>query len=243
MRPPIRLTVTILVLIGLVLAQVGCTRRDGETGDEGAQPAPAESPGGEGLPMRVTRAGRERQAETPGESRSAAGSSADAEVRGADPIAADVAIDPRDEAFAAHRLAATPRYPADFVIGSLRTSGLARLESAARAYARSFLATLLKEGEPPEDAFLEPAPGARAVVDDLVASALPADGLRVGRPLVLAGGEMSVPYRVLGAELSAQGEVILELADGQWYTSDIQVVTSSPGVDAQFDPARDSPRW
>ncbi len=243
MRPPIRFTLTVLVLIGLVLAQVGCTRRDGEPGDEGAPAAAAESPDGEGLPMRVTRAGRERQAEASGESGSPGEASADGDARGADPVAADVAIDPRDEAFAAHRLAATPRYPADFVIGSLRTSGLSRLESAARAYAQGFLATLLEEGEPPEDAFLEPAPGTRAVVDDLVASALPPDGLRVGRPVMLAGGETSIPYRVLGAELSAHGEVILELADGQWYTSDIQVVTSSPGAEAQFDPARDSPRW
>lgn len=195
--------------------------------------------------MRLTDAGRQRQAQPPDDAPSQAGeaqASDDDGVRAAE-APPDVAIDPRDEAFAAHRLAATPRYPSDFVIGSLGTTGLSRLERAAREHARAFLRTLLEDGAPAGDAFIEPAPGTLAVIDELVSTGLTADGVRVGRPVALPGGERSIAYRVHGATGSAHGEVILEMADGQWYTSDIQVVTSGPGADEPFDPALDSPRW
>lgn len=243
MRPPIRLQIALIVLAAVLLfLPAGCARRERGAGKSSAEPAAeAETAGeaaGERRPMQLTDAGRERRATTP-----AQGGSAEQAGDGAGSAARpDVGIDPRDDAFAANRLAATPRYPSDFVIGSLGTNGLSRLELAAREYARDFLTTLLESGEPAEDAFLEPAPGTRAVVGDLVAAGLSADRVRVGRPAALPGGETSVPYRVMGGETAAHGEVVLEMADGRWYTSDIQVITSSPGPVGQFDPARDSPR-
>jgi len=244
-RPPIRRTITALLVITLLLVQAGCARRTRDEDEPAAASTAAERSEGEGQPMRLTDAGRGRRPETPGEE-AAPGVSASSpgdEDRGADSAPRDVSVDARDEAFASHRLGAAPHYPSDFVIGSLATSGLSRLERAARQHARAFLRTLLAEGRPPEDAFIEPAPGALAVIDDLASTGLAPDGVRVGRPVALPGGERSIAYRVLDETGGAHGEVILEMAEGQWYTSDIQASTSSPGTDELFDPALDSPRF
>ncbi|MFW5718158.1 MAG: hypothetical protein ACOC0E_12020 [Spirochaetota bacterium] len=243
MRPPFRRTITALLAITLILSQIGCARRSGD-GDEPAGASAAERSEGEGQPMRLTDAGRGRRPTTPGEEASpgVSASTPGDEDRRAASAERDVSIDARDEAFASRRLGAPPHYPSDFVIGSLATSGLSRPERAARQHARVFLQTVLADGRPPEDAFIEPAPGALAVIDDLASTGLAAAGVRVARPVALPGGERSIAYRVLGETGGAHGEVILEMAEGQWYISDIQAIASSRGTDDLFDPAFQSPR-
>jgi hypothetical protein len=242
----------------LIVPLTGCNR----SGDDAAVTAgdTEAASDGESRTMQLTEAGRERAGTTPPPARDGA----TATPPPAD--APDLAIDPRDAAFAAHRLSAAPRYPEDFVIGSLRTSGLSSTLLAAREHAALLLRSLLQDpelpadesaGEPPsgqapngeaafEDLLLDPGPGARSQLAEVLAAVdaldLTADRLRLGRPQPLTDEEVSVAFRVLGEAESLRGELILEMADGRWYTADIQVTRSSMGSARVFEPGLDRPR-
>ncbi len=211
-----------MLILGVFLvltAVFGCTRTEA-----GGDPVRAPSPAAEtrekvpddeaaaGVPMRLTEAGVERRAPAP-----------------------TSPIDPRDTAFAGHRLAAPPLYPSDFRIGSLRTDGLSAAEHDARLTARE---TLLETGSgsvPPSLDFAST--GTRRVAERLAQTDRPWSTVRVGRPRGIGAGEFSLPFALKGEEGRWEGEIVLERADGEWYTLDIQaswlsregVVFSDPG--------------
>lgn len=203
----------------LLTVSLGCVRTEADGDPVPRTPAdePADEPAA-GLPMRLTEAGAERR--TPAASRD---------------TASTAAIDPRDTAFAGHRLAAPPLYPSDFRIGSLRTEGLSAVEHDARLTARDML---LEIGSDVVPASLSSASaGARRVVERLAQDDRSWSTVRVGRPTGIGAGEYSLPFVLQGEKGRWEGEVVLERADGEWYTLDIQaswlsreaVVFSVPG--------------
>ncbi len=138
-----------------------------------------------------------------------------------DPVSASV-VDPRDTAFASHRLSATPLYPSDFRIGTLRTEGLSAAEHEARRTARAMLLEIGESRTVP--VLMADAPsGAQAVAERLAQTDRAWSAVRVGRPVRLGGNEYSLSFVLQGEEGRWDGEVILERAEGEWYTSDIQV--------------------
>jgi len=177
--------------------------------------------------MELTEAGR---------ARSAADDSPDRETAESLPQ-----LDPRDSAFAARRLAAAPLYPSDLLIGSLRTSGLSSLDRAARTAGVSFLEDLVGSGVVRDSAIIVGAVGLESVLGELVTAVATDADVRVRRPVALAAGEYSMPFRIIDAEESHVGELVLELADGEWYISDIQVDRLSIDGSARFVPGGDIP--
>ncbi len=151
-------------------------------------------------------------------------------------------VDPRDSAFAALRLAAAPLYPSDFLIGSLRTSGLSSLDRAARSAGLSFLGTMVQSGAISDASIISGSIGLENVLDELVVVVGEVADIRVGRPVGLVAGERSVPFRIIDAEESFVGELILEMVDGEWYISDIQAGRLSIDGDVRFVPGGDTPR-
>lgn len=188
--------------------------------------------------MRLTEAGRERK--RPDEE-----GSAPAVEGGVRSERTAMTIDPQDSAFAAHRLAAPPVYPVDFRIGSLRTSGLSSMERAARAAGRDLLMRALGSDQLPSDPAVELSLGGRALLDELAGSGFDPDGVRLGRPQMLTDGGISLIFRLTGRQPGWSGELILETAGGQWYTSDIQVNKSGFDRVEPFVPGIDEPgvRW
>ncbi|MFW6313849.1 MAG: hypothetical protein ACOC2N_08195, partial [Spirochaetota bacterium] len=76
-----------------------------------------------------------------------------------------------------------------------------------------------------------------------LASAVGVDAeVRVGRPVDLAAGEYSLSFRIVDADESLVGELILEMAGGEWYISDIQAGSLSIDENARFVPGGDIPR-
>ncbi len=227
MRPAI----SIIIICGVLLLQavtLGCVRAeaDGEavTRTPAAEPdeeVPSDEPA-DGVPMRLTEAGAQRR--SPATSPAASPSAASAST-----------IDPRDTAFAGHRLATPPLYPSDFRIGSLRTEGLSAAEHDARLTARQMLLEI-GSGMIPASFSFAPT-GARRVVERVAQSDRSWSTVRVGRPTGVGAGEYSLPFVLQGEEGRWEGEVVLERADGEWYTLDIQaswlsreaVVFSVPG--------------
>ena len=190
----------------------------GRPGQRTPATAPSVAGADAARPMRLTEAGEERAA-----------TRTDSAPR----------IDPRDTAFAGHRLSAPPLYPSDFTIGSLRTAGLSAIERAVRQSAIGLLTTVGAGQPPPADALLDPTPGARTTFDELAEEAQGVRAIRVGRPVPVGQGAYSVPFVLLGDEERWSGELIMESAAGRWYSSDIQASRSrservgsyAPGVD------------
>ena len=217
---PAKPALLFLLLIASSIVLVQCVRTDP---DESVESEAAETQS-----MQLTEAGRARSASEQPPDRDAA--------------EALPAIDPRDSAFAARRLVAAPLYPFDFLIGSLRTSGLSSLDRAARAAGLSFLETVVRGGAIPDGSILLGSAGLESVLGELI-SAVGADAdIRVGRPVDLADGEYSVAFRVVDTDESFVGELILEMADGEWYISDIQAGRLSIDGSARFVPGGDIPR-
>ena len=157
-------------------------------------------------------------------------------------------IDPRASAFAALRRQSLPAYPADFVIGRLAAfEGPAR---RAREVAQDVLDAIVagNSGTAGDATTYAPvsfrSPGASTVADDLRTSValIAADRggieIRIGTPRRLAGGEFSVPFRVLEHTGGYAGELIIGAADGEWYTSDIQVADDRT-MSAPYRPGAD----
>ncbi|TVQ27378.1 MAG: hypothetical protein EA382_03810 [Spirochaetaceae bacterium] len=161
-------------------------------------------------------------------------------------------IDPRASAFASLRQQSLPVYPADFVIGRLAAfDGPAR---RAREVAHDVLYAIIADNSGTAgDAASHPSvsfrsPGASTVADDLRTSValIAADrqpdrggiDVRIGTPRRLAGGEFSVPFRILEHSGGYAGELIVGAADGEWYTSDIQVADDRT-MSAPYRPGAD----
>jgi hypothetical protein len=211
----------LVLLVASSIALTQCVRTDPE--ESSANPDAAETQS-----MQLTEAGR---------ARSTSEEPSDGETADALP-----AIDPRDSAFAARRLAAAPLYPFDFLIGSLRTSGLSSLDRAARSAGSSFLGTLVRSETIPDDSVMLGSAGLESVIGELISAVGPGTDIRIGRPVDLAAGEYSVPFRFIDNDESFVGELILEMADGEWYISDIQAARLSIDGSAQFVPGGDIPR-
>ena len=149
-------------------------------------------------------------------------------------------VDPRDTAFAGHRLTAPPLYPWDFTIGSLRTAGLSAVERSARQAAVRLL-TAVGAGRTPPEALLDPTPGARVVFDELAEEISGIRAIRVGRPVSVGRDEYAVPFVLLGDGERWSGELIMESSAGRWYSSDIQASRSGGGSVGSYAPGVDVP--
>ena len=237
-----------LALLALVLL-AGCARSRGEDQADARSEPPAQTSAngrpGTGAPgqgedengqaMRLTPEGRARAA---GENDDATDAAPDA--------GPSRALDARESVFAAERLSASPLAPSDIRIGSLRASGLARAERAAREAARQALLDVAVEGTIPEELLLDPGPGLRFEIEKLTgaaageatAGALP---VRVGRPERLVTGENALAFRIVGDELSWTGELVLEMVEGQWYIADIQATTSPTAPETKYVPGVEDP--
>lgn len=219
MRPAKPVSLLLLLLTSALLTQ--CDRADSDEASTEPETTGTQS-------MQLTEAGRARSASDEPPSR--------------EPAEELPVVDPRDSAFAAHRLAAAPLYPFDFVIGSLRASGLSSLDRAARFAALSFLGNLVGSGVIPDSSIMLGSAGLESVLGELVSAVGDGADVRVGRPVDLAAGEYSVPFRIIDAGESLVGELILEMADGEWYISDIQAGRLSIDGNARFVPGGDIPR-
>ena len=212
MRPANAFTALSLALFVLVTL-TGCARS--ERGAVSTPPSGAAT--GEPPPMRLTEAGEVRAPARPPPAQW---------------------IDPRDTAFAGHRLTAPPLYPSDFTIGSLRTAGLSAVERGARQAAVSIL-TAVRAGQPVPQTLVDPTPGARVRYDELAREATGVRAVRVGRPVSVGRDELAVPFVLLGDRERWSGELIMESSAGRWYSSDIQANRSriesiglyAPGID------------
>jgi hypothetical protein len=227
---------------------VGCDRsRDGadasspDAADASSDPERAEPPDErDGRSMELTEAGRERAERRQSSGDGGTGPAA-APPRDGRPSEPPPSLDPRDSAFAAHRLAAAALYPYDFRIGSLRTSGLSRTELSGRAAAVELLREAVEGDATPQELAPNASPGVHAALQALADSSLAAEDLRIGRPVRLSTGEYSVVFRFLGQAESWTGELVLEMADSGWYTSDIQVNTLGIDDVQPFVPGIDVP--
>jgi hypothetical protein len=227
-RPASRPVLTILIVFLISFAPAGCARsEDSQKTDDRSQESGASDSADEGRIMRLTPEGTARRGDDGSQAR----------LDGREPTRS---VDAQDSAFAAERLSAAPFYPIDVVIGPLRTSGLSHSELAARSAARSVLASVLRTGDVPRDELLEGRLSVELQLEELAGSGLPPESVRVGRPESLATGEMSVAFRLAGAEQSWYGELILEMAEGRWYTSDVQAAVLSHDELAGFVPGLDS---
>ena len=174
--------------------------------------------------MELTEAGRER---------------AEQERAPGDPIEAPpLQIDARDSAFAARRLETAPLYPVDYYLGSLRPSGLSAAEQAARLAAGVFLDEFVAGRAVPPGSLLDQSPGAIAELEELIVDLEERTGFRLGRPVVLPAGDVSVPFRLTSDSAGWTGELVLERADGEWYTSDVQVNRLREGDAGPYAPDR-----
>ncbi|MFW5717163.1 MAG: hypothetical protein ACOC0E_06920 [Spirochaetota bacterium] len=252
MRPANRAACLILAVFLIFVAVSGC-RRSRERADDGLDDsdpvagADRES-GGEGS-MGLTEEGRRRM-DPPSAVGDAAGAQPengreDGLTTAVSPASEGDSIDPRDTAFAGSRLAAAALYPNDFVLGSLRTSGLSRLEYDARRAAMRVLEQAVgsggSAGSVPSTIEERPGLGVRAAFERLVSEAREADFVRVSRPAGLPTGELSFPFRFVAESDSWVGELVLEMSDGRWYTSDVQVHERGADRVETFVPGVDTP--
>ena len=187
--------------------------------DEAAVPAPSGTEGSDerqaAVPLRLTDQGRSR---------------ADEQVVSP--------ADPRDSAFEGQRFSAVPFHPSDMVLGPFGTgSGGSARDRAILAAAESLFSSLL-EGELPVDTLSDRiGPGGRAMLEDLVWAAESLGEVRLGVVEPLTASEVSVPFRLVGEQRAAVGEVILEKAGDQWYTADIRVdFFDRDTTTSRFDP-------
>lgn len=146
-------------------------------------------------------------------------------------------LDPRDSAFAAERRSVAAAVPIDPVIGELRTSGLSLAERAARDAATKIIGLAVRGAVDEQSA---PDWSARFGLEEIAAAALAEPIVRVGRPSALTDGELSVEFRILGDDEEIRGELVMEMAEGRWYTSGVQLVTL-PRVSGSIEPGIDAP--
>ena len=177
----------------------------------------------DGSPMRLTDAGVQRTAPAP---------------RAPTP---SLAIDPRDSAFAAHRLAAPALYPYDFRIGTLRTGGLSAAERSARTAARDIITRITTAGILPAAGPQGGAPGLRHLLEEFADDVVGFSTVRVGRSVPLGRSEYAVPFALLDRGQRWVGELVLEGAEGEWYITDIQVRWLGSGAERLFGPDADAP--
>lgn len=165
------------------------------------------------VPMRLTDEGRDRAAQS-----------------------VVVPADPRDTAFESLRFNAVRFGALDFELGRLSNSGASARDRAVLAVSRELFESLFA-GELPTDA-LGPSlgPGGIAILEDLIWQARNLGEVRFGRVEAFGQDEVAVPYRMLGDQRIAVGELILEKVNDDWYTADIQVEITERDTTSRFDP-------
>lgn len=239
-----------ILLLILAFSVAGCVRREREpvSGESAVRVTPrdaeSETPA---VPMRLTDEGAARAEAESDEAPPV--QSAERATPTAPPPAAPPSVpshrpaDPKDTAFAEVRFRFGATYPYDAELGPLQHTFIGTIsDRSAYAAARAFLAALL-DGELPEDTLDDSlGRGARAILEELMWKGSDLADVRIGEVYQLSDVDVSLPFRLLGDQDEAIGELVLTNEDGRWYTSDIQVEYRSRGSDRRFDPASTSGR-
>ena len=226
----------LFAILSFVFAGCARSRRQPEgdvTLDAKAQAEGSSDAAAPAVPMRLT---------DEGEARSVADDSPGSESP-APAVPRSRPADPRDTAFAEVRFRFATVYPYDAVIGRLQHTRVGTIsDRSAYQSARSFLAALV-DGELPEDMLSEElGRGAQAVLDELLWRSADLADVRIGGVHQLSEVDVSLRFRMLGANQEAVGELVLANEDGRWYTADIQVEYRDRRVEPRFDPAATSRR-
>jgi hypothetical protein len=218
----------ILIAALCVLLLAACSRSDSDddekSGDDAGTSVERDDTGrdaqaderagtGDSVPLRLTDEGRDRAA-----------------------VAIATPADPRDTAFESNRLLAVPLYPRDTLIGPVSMATLSARDRAVVGAARDLFEALIA-GELPIGS-ISPGigPGGRATLEELRQAAAGLDEVRVGAVSELPGGEVSVPFRLLGQGADAVGEAVMAKTGDQWYTLDIRVGFLDDDTSSPFDP-------
>lgn len=119
---------------------------------------------------------------------------------------------------------ATRLVPEDFEIGPLADARAAGGDEKAALAAAAALLSSVAAGAPQAGQVTEDSRD--AVLDLLSPVGAPGQGplaFRLGRPVTLPDGEISVNLRLLRGEGTAEGEMYMRRQDGRWLVADVQV--------------------
>lgn len=208
----------VLLLLILVAAVAACTRRDEEDVSQSeppvsslsaeAEPEEEEASSQQPVQMQVTEAGRRRAAE-----------------------AADEPVRPRDQAFESRRFSVSPVYPRDFSLGPIQGE-----TTAAATVALNTLAAI-RDGEEVELRATAPADENAIRLLESFFEANRHSYLRLAAPVTVGPEIYSFAFRAVAGDASIDGELVLELLDGQWYSAGIQAAPAQRASTEEFDPS------